>query len=682
MTLRDVYSRAREALRPRTRWRAFREGRPLALARGYKHWEADFKTWVERSSGRSVASFPAVWRSRDDLPLANPARVGVVVHAFYPELLDEIFSRLRSMPVAYDLFVTNATGRAITLPSDLGPVSAAVVLEIENHGRDILPLVSLVNAGYLDPYLVVLKVHTKRSAWREAHELGGDGAAWRAALLDSLLPGGDGVRDILGAFAERADLGLVTADGSILGPEFWGDNEGHAGNLLRRLELVLDPAGLRFAAGSMYWIRGFALQGLRALSLSSEDFEPEDGQVNFTTAHAIERLIGVLLEEAGLRLVERSHLPPRHSPSSWQRFGSATLRPRARIIPFYLPQFHPVPENDRWWGPGFTEWTNVTSAEPVYEGHYQPRLPRDLGFYDLRLDEIRQAQASLSKAAGISGFMYYYYWFAGRRLLETPIDRLLASDVDQPFCIMWANENWTRRWDGRETDILIGQDYEHVPAEQFIDDVLPLLADRRYLSVGGRKLLAVYRPTQVPRLAEVVEAWRDRARRAGVGELLVVNVDVHVEFGGLDARAGDQRAFGLDGALGFPPHNHLYQWLPHAGLGVDERFTGNLLSYEAMARDAERRLRAGLPASLHPGVMVAFDNTPRRQWDSDVWYGSNPYTFRRWLATAVSSVLDREPEERLVFVNAWNEWAEGAVLEPTDRYGRAFLQAVRDVALG
>ncbi len=674
----SAWSTVREVLRPRTRWRAFRNHRPLDVAPGLPGWPADFASWAQRVGGR-VGGFPDAWRARTDLPIPSPAKLAVVLHAYYAELLPEIFDRLRNVPVPYDLLITNATGRPIDLPADLGHLANVRTFEIDNHGRDILPLVSLVNAGHLDPYLVVLKVHTKRSQWRSSHDLDGDGDRWRADLLDALLGDQTAVAGILSAFAERPDLGLVTADGSVLGPEQWGDNQALTANLLRRVELILVPEELSFAAGSMYWIRGFALQGLRALNLSAEDFEPEAGQVNQTTAHAVERLIGVVVAEAGMTIHERSQLPPAASAQSWRRFGQAALRPRARIVPFYLPQFHPVPENDRWWGKGFTEWTNVSSARPVYEGHHQPRLPTDLGFYDLRLDDVRVAQQELAADAGIAGFMYYHYWFAGRRLLDTPVWKLHASDVPQPFCLMWANENWTRRWDGRETDVLMAQDYAHVPAEEFIDDVIPLLTDRRYMTFGGRKILAVYRAGQVPDLAHTVEAWRKRARRAGVGELYLLNVDVALEFDGLP---DDPEELGLDGALSFPPHNHHWEWVPHKGLGVDRRFTGNILSYAAMVRAAERRHRAAAAGSVHPGVMVTFDNTPRRQWQSDVWYGSNPYTYRRWLAAAVRSVIDRDPDERLVFVNAWNEWAEGAILEPTDRYGRSYLLATRDVTLG
>ena len=640
---------------------------------------ADFSEWLVRWGSRTTYGFPNAWRADSGLPIAEPSKVGVVLHAFYPELVSELLQLISVLPVEYDLLITNASGQPIELPSTMDMMRNVRIFEVENHGRDILPLISLVNAGYLDPYLVVLKVHTKRSQWRATHdELAGDGERWRTELLDALLRDRENVEEILSAFAERPSLGLVTGDQSILGTEFWGDNEDNVAHLLRRIELELDRSRLRFAAGSMYWIRGFALQGLRALNLGAADFEPEDGQVNATTAHAIERALGVLLHEAGLSILGRAALAPAASHQSWRRLSPGRQRARARIVPFYLPQFHPVPENDRWWGKGFTEWTNVAAARPVYEGQYQPRLPDDLGFYDLRLEQVRRDQLALATDAGIAGFMYYYYWFAGKRLLETPIEFLHRSDTAQPFCVMWANENWTRRWDGRESDVLIAQDYDRIPAEQFIDDILPLLADDRYMTVAGRKMVAVYRPGQIPDVPKTVGAWRQRARQAGVGELFVLHVDVGGEFDGLDeSLAGHD----FDGSLAFPPHNHLYQWLPHEELHPHPEFRGNLLSYAELVKDAERRLRKDLRPRHYPGVMVAFDNTPRRQFDADIWYGSNPYTFRRWLANCVSAVIDRPPEERLVFVNAWNEWAEGATLEPSDRFGRTFLQAVRDVAL-
>ena len=639
----------------------------------------DFERWLARRSGRKTAEFPDSWRVRADLKFAEPSRVGVLVHVYYAELIAELLTELEALPVGFDLIVTNASEHPITIDgSRLPRMRNCVVVDVENHGRDIWPMVQVVNAGLLNPYELVLKLHTKRSAWREQHELEGSGEDWRSGLLAALLGGRENVTAILGAFAENPDLGVVTAPGNILGPEFWGGDLHLTRELLRRLELEVAPDSLRFPAGSFYWIRGFILQGLRSLGLTAEDFDKEAGQIDATTAHAIERSIGILSEEAGFSLTTRDSMP-QAAPTSWHRYEhGATRARRVRVLPFYLPQFHPTPENDMWWGRGFTEWTNVTAARPVYEGHNQPNLPADLGFYDLRLDEVRQAQMDLAAAHGVEGFMYYYYWFAGKRLLSEPIEALLRSDVNKPFCIMWANENWTRRWDGRTSDILMGQDYKNVPASRFLDDVLPFLRDPRYLRVAGKPVLAVYRIGQIPDYESVIEQWRQHARDAGVGELLLLSVDVAREFDGL---AGSAKEAGLDGTLGFPPHNLKWDWLPHAGLGVDKRFRGNLLSYESMVRDAE--MRYGVMADTDfPGVMVTFDNTARRQWNSDVWFGSNPYTFRRWLASAASAVAHREPEHRIVFINAWNEWAESAVLEPTHRHGYTYLLAVRDIVHG
>ena len=471
---------------------------------------------------------------------------------------------------------------------------------------------------------------------------------------------------------------MVTAPGSLLGTDYWGSDFELTRELLMRIELRVARERLEFPAGSFYWIRAFVLQGLRALMMTEDDFEKELGQIDGTTAHAVERSIGLLSTEAGLRMALCTELHVAEA-DSWRRYRrSAPRNRRARVIPFYLPQFHATPENDAWWGKGFTEWTNVTAARPVYLGHNQPNLPSDLGFYDLRLDAVRQEQMDLASAHGIDGFMYYHYWFAGQRLLNLPIDKLAESDVNKPFCIMWANENWTRRWDGRTSDVLMGQDYSRVPATQFIDDAMHLLADPRYLRIDGKPVLAVYRVAQIPDYPSVVGHWRKRAAEAGVGDLTILSVDVAKEFDGL---AGSASAEGLDGTLGFPPHNHKWDWVPHFELRVDKRFHGNILSYQSMVADAERKMLR-LPPKSYPGVMVTFDNTARRQWKSDVWFGANPYSFRRWLSAACSAVADREPDSRVVFVNAWNEWAEGAVLEPTRRFGRSYLQAVRDVVYG
>lgn len=657
---------------------------------------ASFARWVARRNDRLSGNKPVAPKSAETAS-AQP-RVAVVVHAYFTDLLPQLIDSLKTIPVPFDLIVTNASGSPLPLDvSGLDRLVSSVVVDVTNRGRDILPLIEVVNADLLEPYELVLKVHTKKSVWRESHEtLGGDGAAWRDTLLDDLLGSEARVAAILSAFAADRTLGLVTANNSLLGPEYWGGDEENTAALLRRLELELVPDALQFAAGSMYWVRGFVLQGLRALDLIAEDFEEEAGQVDGTTAHAVERAIGILTREAGYRMAEVAAVDGGtvDGDSAGDAADEASARPeadgaeyfapdaprasRCRIVPFYLPQFHRFEENDRWWGRGFTEWSNVAAAKPVFHGHRQPMLPSDLGYYDLSSDAVRRDQYALARGAGIEGFMYYYYWFAGRKLMDGPVTRLVESDDDAPFCIMWANENWTRRWDGSEQNILIAQDYDEVPATQFIDDVIDLLKDPRYIRLDGKPLIAIYRPTQIPGFEDVLEHWRQVARDAGLGGLSIITVDVGRGMQGIE---GDPLNHGIDAYLEFAPHNRRWTSVLREPLAVDARFQGNILSYAAMAHDAELALLEPVDERRYPGVMVNFDNTPRRQWQPDLWYGANPYTFRRWLDAAVSAVADRAPDQRMVFVNAWNEWAEGAVLEPSQRFGRSYLLATRDVVV-
>ena len=640
---------------------------------------AGFHNWTKRRTSRLKADFPAQWRSVLWAEHRDAPRVAVVFHVFYPELVDEILAGLAHIPVEFDLIVTNATGAPLLLDTaHLDKLADTLVLDIPNHGRDILPLASVVNTDLLSPYEMILKVHTKRSAWRHDHpELDGSGESWREDFVSALLGSEDNVREILGAFAVDPGLGVLTADGNVLGAEFWGGDREIVDHLLRRLQLEPVDELLHFASGSMYWTRGFILQGLRALDLAPDDFEPELGQVDGTTAHAIERIIGIVTDEAGYDTRERSASTVETVPeSAWQRFSrNHTPLHRGRVIPFYLPQFHRFDENDSWWGTGFTEWSNVAAGTPVFWGQNQPLLPADLGFYDLTSDDVRAAQWDLASEAGLEGFMYYYYWFAGKKLMNAPIESLLASEAPTPFCIMWANENFTRRWDGGEKNILIGQDYDKVPATTFIHDVLPLISDERYIRIEGKPVIAVYRITQIPDFMDVLAYWRRVAQDAGLGGLHLVTVDVGETMQGV---TGDPSEFGLDAYLGFAPHNMQWTAQDRGPLRVDERFEGNIMNYGAMVEDAEQNLRNPVAPWRYPGIMVNFDNTARRQWMPDLWYGSNPYTFRRWLDSALAAVADREFDRRVVFINAWNEWAESAVLEPSQRFGSTFLLATRD----
>lgn len=342
----------------------------------------------------------------------------------------------------------------------------------------------------------------------------------------------------------------------------------------------------------------------------------------------------------------------------------------ATLVAFYLPQFHTFAENDAWWGKGFTEWRNVTRALPQFEGHIQPRLPADLGFYDLRNPQVMRDQAQLAAEHGIGAFCFYYYWFSGRTLMEDPLRQWLDDDsITLPFCLCWANENWARRWDGRDDDILIGQQHSADDDLAFIAHVAPYLRDRRALKVDGRPMLLVYRPNLLPDARATAERWRRWCRDNGVGEIHLAYVQ--------GFERPDPREIGFDAAVEFPPNMSnprslsAQQWL------LNPDFNGDVRDWRELASEIAARPLPDYP--LYPGVNPGWDNEARRSGRGRVYLHASPRGYRDWLRSTVHERLAQAPQhQRMVFINAWNEWAEGAVLEPDARLGHAWLQATRE----
>jgi hypothetical protein len=352
-----------------------------------------------------------------------------------------------------------------------------------------------------------------------------------------------------------------------------------------------------------------------------------------------------------------------------------------RAVAFYLPQFYPIPENDEWWGKGFTEWTNVAKAKPLFPNHYQPRLPADLGFYDLRVPETRAAQAQLARDYGIEGFCYWHYWFNGRRILERPFEEVLNSgEPDFPFCLGWANHTWSRRWSGEEKNILIQQTYS---AEDDIQHAVWLtkpFADSRYIHVHGRPLLVVYNPYHLPEPRRTTDTIRDVAVKAGLPEPYLVGIN-------LANPEVDPRSLGFDGAINHQPQfRAIPRPLLHEGPSkkrvlrnlryriVDSRL--KILDYmEAMT--AIFSSKPTYPA--WPCVVVDWDTTPRLGRSAIIFDGATPQAFEDCLKRIVHDQLVIPHEERFVFINAWNEWGEGMYLEPDTKFGKGYLEAVECV---
>jgi hypothetical protein len=338
-----------------------------------------------------------------------------------------------------------------------------------------------------------------------------------------------------------------------------------------------------------------------------------------------------------------------------------------RLIAFYLPQFHPVAENDRWWGPGFTDWQNVARATPLFDGHYQPRLPGALGFYDLRLDEVRRSQVELARAHGIHGFCYYYYWFNGRRILERPLDRYIADPaIDFPFCICWANENWSRRWDGGNREVLLVQEHDTASDMKFIRDVIPLFRDPRYIRVNGMPLLVLYRADLLKVPAATAAGWREECERAGLPGLHLCAAQTF-EF-------TDPRPYGFDSACEFPPHRHAVGHITQDLRGLPADFKGWVCDYELVARHSLTAPAPDYP--LYRGLFPSWDNTARKRQQALIFHHADPTRYEYWLRGLVEYTRQNlVGDQRIIFINAWNEWAEGAHLEPDLKYGSAYLEA-------
>lgn len=345
-----------------------------------------------------------------------------------------------------------------------------------------------------------------------------------------------------------------------------------------------------------------------------------------------------------------------------------------RTIAIHLPQFHPIPENDEWWGKGFTEWTNVTKAKPFFKKHYQPQLPTDLGYYDLRLPEARQAQVDLAKQYGIYGFAYYHYWFNGKRLLNQPVDEILKTKKpDFPFLLFWANESWSRRWWGEEKEVLIKQTYSEQDdinhASWLCENVF---TDERYIKIEGKPVFIIYRPHDLPDSARTVEIFKETALKKGLPEPYMINnssnlkhfdhrINFEPQFASLAHAMNDGKALG--------------KLKRNIKLGV---VSNELKIYDY--KEVKEIFALRIPDyNFLPCVFVGYDNTARRGKRGVIIHNQNVQDFKASLYRAKKLVQDYPAEEKIVFINAWNEWAEGNHLEPCIKYGHSFLEAVKEV---
>jgi lipopolysaccharide biosynthesis protein len=603
--------------------------------------------------------------SVDGLPAEAPltmsgATVLVLAHVHYPELWRDISDRLVRIPMEYDLVVTVTRGAAESaIPSITRHHPNAQILVVPNRGRDWGPALEAVRAGLVSGYDAVVKVHTKKSEHRV------DGSGWRLELLDGVLESPAHVQRIVDLLKTDPSVAVVAPARNIAGAESWGSDLGIVSMLAETLPMPVAADDVKFPAGSMFWCRPWLLERLLDFGVTRDHFELEGGQLDGTMAHALERMIGVLSHAAGADVIDTAAVGKRlrsvpkadHSP---------------KVLSFYYPQFHQSPENDRFWGVGFTDWVNVRKAKPLFSGHRQPVTPHStFGQYDLSEATVLKVQTDLAREHGIDGFVFHYYWFDGHQVLDKPLQNLLNDpSIDMPFALNWANEPWTRRWDGLDNEVLLSQEYKPGWEERFFQDVLPAMRDPRYLTVQGLPLLMAYRLGEIPEAAAALKTLRNLAVDAGLGGLHVIAVNP----------SRHQRPFGpdvlqaIDGICSFPPGNGVNPVSIRKHVSVQSTdLRGDVYTYD-LAFDFSSPYTDPVPH--HPGVFPGWDNTPRRGENAHVFHGSNPATWRKHFAGAMRRASQ---DGTMVFVNSWNEWAEGACLEPSERFGTAFLRTVHEV---
>lgn len=376
---------------------------------------------------------------------------------------------------------------------------------------------------------------------------------------------------------------------------------------------------------------------------------------------------------------------------------------KARVIALYLPQFHPIPENDKWWGKGFTEWTNVAKAKPLFKGHNQPRIPADLGFYDLRIPEVRQQQADLAREAGIEGFCYYHYWFGnGKELLERPFNEVLASGKpDFPFCLCWANHDWTNKtWTKGKSyvkdSMIMKMHYSEDDHIKHFYALLPAFRDKRYITVDGKPLFAIWSPLTFPKVAEFIQLWQNLAKENGLSGIHFVGYTVNSS--GKSVKEGKLSLWATNEAA-----EHYNAVLEN---GFDAVMSSGLARGQALCRGRLKLLlyyilsKTFIPTTnradyacvmknyyvnedswenVYPTLLPQWDRTPRAGLRTDPLVNATPEKFQKTIEEAVNRIKDKNPEHRILFLKAWNEWGEGNYVEPDYTYGHGWLDAIRKV---
>lgn len=608
-------------------------------------------------------------------------RIAVHLHLYDPDLVREFTQRLKNIPQSFDLFISVPEETDLLLiqnifKNELMNLNQLTVETVPNQGRELASLI-IQFGERLCQYDIIAHIHTIESPHNKQLD------HWFQTAMDILIgsaasSGRHTVEQILDLLSEKADI--IVPENSLYNikePSGWAGNYDLAKFILEKYTKISieDFKKVDFSEGSMFWAKTNCLKEFLTLPLKFSDFPNEPIAADGTLAHALERLLLIFASQGQkkcLRLIQNDSIQDFRFYEEQKDFSKSIIHKDIKILSYYLPQFHPIPENDLWHGPGFTEWTKVKAAQPLFKGHYQQHIPHpDIGYYFLDSVQVLHQQAEMMKKHGVFGQIFYHYWFSGKLILEKPAQMLLHNpEVDMPYCFCWANENWTRRWDGNEKEILLGQNYSAQDAKDFIQYLIPFFKDPRHIRIDDRPVLYIYRPTSIPNVTEYIRIWEAECFAAGLKKPYIVAV--------LTRGATDPDHFKMDAAVERVLHDWTDGGVPEIkqNLNAYEPLLGSVLSYNAVA-DFYKKKTDIKSFTYFRSLVPMWDNTARYAKDAIMLHESNPEKFQDWLEQTISYTKKTLPLDRqFIVINAWNEWAEGAHLEPDTRHGYGYLNAI------
>ena len=594
-----------------------------------------------------------------------------------------ILKRLSGIPVKFDLFITTSQGdqekRLSTELTERLPRAKRIFIKKVSASVEVPGLVAMVAAfgKSIVNYDIVGHFSCTEAPSRSIQErLGCE------TVLDHLLgpidASGGRIAFYLRELKTRTKLIIaerelevelsIEIDSKIR--NLVSDLIGHCNSLS-----IEDFSCLDYPAQGMFWGRTECIRDLMSIPMVMDRFggiaQFEASQLNEALKRAV-MLAAIPYAGRFLRITKGDSLKDYRYFEDQQDYRDVIVNKEIKVLSYYLPQFHPIPENDQWHGKGFTEWNNVNSSTPLYQGHYQQHIPHeDIGCYKIESPEILRLQSELMQKAGVHGQIFYHYWFSGKLILEKPAQMLLENpDIPMPFCFCWANENWTRRWDGNSNEILLGQTYSEMDAIDFIEYLLPFFEDDRYIKVNRRPLLLIYRPSSIPNISTYLNTWKDKCRAVGLATPYLVAV--------LTRGATSPVDYGMDAGAERVLHDWSHGAVPdisHA-LNIYEPFYGSILPYEDVSKHYMEKNEFP-DYEYFQSIVPMWDNTARYGKNAYIVHGSTPELFQLWLEEVIAQSSKRLPSDRrFVLINAWNEWSEGAHLEPDSQYGYSYLNSV------